>query len=120
MRFHILLLFSIVQQLLPGIHSLPLFNRKEALVAGLTSVTLPPEIEQKLTNIAKVFDNRTPDTLYLRNVLTGEGSNKRRIKIPSIGYSLYKTKDKIDECVRLALFNEVAMLDVATQYGTNE
>lgn len=40
--------------------------------------------------------------------------------MPTIGYSFYKTKDKIDECVKLALFSgKVEMLDLASQYGTN-
>lgn len=105
-----------------------LFNRKDAILSGLevaiTTTAISPELTQKLTSLAKSFDNRTPDTLYLRNngiLKRGlSSSTSRRIQIPSVGYSLYKTKDNIDECVRLALFNGCTLLDLATQYGTNE
>ena len=110
-------------------------NRREILIntwnAASNSLLLSPEIEAKLTNFAKMLDNRTPDTVYLGNSgsLNTNGEDKGSlatqkaksslIKMPSIGYSLYGTKENIEDCVRLAIFNEVTMLDLATQYGTN-
>lgn len=39
--------------------------------------------------------------------------------MPAVGYSFYKTPDKIDECVDLALAAGVRHFDCASQYGTN-
>lgn len=86
-----------------------------------TSTFLPNGMEERLTNIANTLSQARPATYNPETIeLRAAPSSKNRISMPTIGYSFYKTKDKIDECVKLALFSgKVEMLDLASQYGTN-
>lgn len=101
----------------------PILSRRDALLTGMSgTLMLSPQLEQRLTNFAKAFENKRPDSMLLRTNEPADPSNpyKGKLQMPTVGYSFYKTKDNVDECLRIALFNEVAMIDVATQYGTND